>query len=72
MIVDTMAHRPRLNMEASFYQDSYDSEIKVLKEKHLLFSNLIELQTDLEKQENKAAYDFQEMKVKRVTEAVTE
>ena len=43
MIVDIMAQRPRLNMEASFYQDSYDSEIKVLHEKHALFSSLIEL-----------------------------
>lgn len=44
----------------------------MLEEKHLLFSNLIELQTDIEKEENKAAYDFQEMKVKRVSEVVSE
>jgi hypothetical protein len=43
MIVDIMAQRPRLNMEASFYSDAYDSEIKVLEEKHRFFSDLIEL-----------------------------
>jgi len=30
------------------------------------------LQTDIEKEENKSQYDFQEMKVKRVSEAVRE
>jgi hypothetical protein len=30
-------------MEASFYSDAYDSEIKVLEEKHRFFSDLIEL-----------------------------
>ena len=43
MIVDAMALRPRLNMEASFYSDSYDSESLVLDEKISFFNNLIEL-----------------------------
>lgn len=52
MIVDIMAQRPRMNMDASFYSDSYDCEIKVLNEKFNFFSGVIELQTDIEKQEN--------------------
>lgn len=67
-----MAQRPRLNMEASFYSDAYDSEIKVLEEKQRFFSDLIELQTDIEKEENKSQYDFMEMKCRRVSEAVQE
>ena len=47
-----MAQRPRMNMDASFYSDSYDCEIKVLNEKFNFFSGVIELQTDIEKQEN--------------------
>lgn len=58
MIADTMALRPRINMEASLYSDSYDSEIKLLQEKQKFFSDLTDLQTDIENDENKAAYDF--------------
>ena len=53
MIVDVMAQRPRLNMDASMYSDSYDSEIKVLEEKVKFFTTVTELQTDIEKEENK-------------------
>ena len=58
MIVDAMAHRPRINMEASMYNDSYESETKLMAEKEAFFSDVIRLQTNIEKQENKAAYDF--------------
>lgn len=58
MIADTMALRPRLNMEASLYSDSYDSEINLLQEKQKFFSDLTDLQTDIENEENKAAFDF--------------
>jgi len=72
MIVDTMAVRPRINLEASLYVDSYDAEIKLMREKLKFFSELIELQTSIEKEENKQAFDFQEMKCRRVSEAVCE
>ena len=58
MIVDAMAQRPRINMEASFYSDSYDSENLLLDEKIRFFNNLIDLQTSHEKEENKSAFDF--------------
>ena len=58
MIVDTMAQRPRINTEASFYTDSYESECLLLDEKIKFFSNLTDLQTSNEKEENKQAYDF--------------
>lgn len=58
MIVDAMAQRPRINMEASFYSDSYDSENLLLDEKIRFFGNLIDLQTSHEKEENKSAFDF--------------
>ena len=72
MIVDAMAVRPRINTEASMYNDSYESETRLMREKEAFFSDVIGLQTDIEKQENKAAYDFQELKVTRVCEAVAE
>ena len=72
MIVDTMAHRPRINMEASMYNDSYDCETKLMVEKEAFFSDVVRLQTNIEKQENQAAYDFQELKTRRVCDFVTE
>ena len=58
MIVDLMGQRPRLNMEASFYSDSYDCETKLLQEKQKFYHDLIDLQMDVENEENKAAFDF--------------
>ena len=72
MIVDVMSARPRLNMDASYYDDSYESETKLLQEKRKFFTQVISMQTEIEKEENKAAYDFQEMKVKRVSQTVCE
>ena len=43
-----MATRPRLNTEASMYNDSYDAETKLLQEKTKFFSDLIMLQRDHE------------------------
>ena len=41
VIVDTMATRPRLNLEATYFRDSYVCEVDVLKEKHMLFRELL-------------------------------
>ena len=72
MIVDTMAHRPRINMEASMYNDSYESETRLMVEKEAFFSDVVRLQTNIEKQENQSAYDFQELKVTKVCDFVSE
>ena len=37
MIVDLIAERPRLNLEAAMYSESYDSEIQLLNIKSGLF-----------------------------------
>lgn len=58
MIVDVMAQRPRLNTEASLYKDSYAAETLVLKEKLKFFTDFMQMQTDIEKDENKQAFDF--------------
>ena len=49
MIVDVMAQRPRINMEASLYTDSYEAEIRLLQEKLRFYEDFISLQTDIEK-----------------------
>ena len=54
------------------YNDSYDAETKLLQEKTKFFSDLIMLQRDHEQQENQQAFDFQEMKVKKVSETIVE
>ena len=59
-------------MEASFYSDSYDCENQLLDEKIKFFTKLTDLQTSHEKEENKSAFDFQEMKVTKVSESITE
>lgn len=37
IIVDLMAQRPRLNLEATYFKDSYQSEIEVLQQKQQFF-----------------------------------
>jgi hypothetical protein len=37
VIADTMAIRPRVNLEATYFRDSYKSEIGVIREKLLLY-----------------------------------
>lgn len=48
MIVDLISERPRLNMEASMYVESYDSEIELLRQKGLLFTEFVSMNKDLE------------------------
>ena len=71
-IVDTMAVRPRLNMEATFYTEAYEGEIELLENKHMFFKEMIDLQKSVEEEENMQVFKFQQMKTLRVTEAVRE
>ena len=43
-------------MEATFYVESYESEIDLLENKHMLFKELIDLQKTVEKEENLKAF----------------
>jgi len=48
-----MATRPRLNMESTFYEESYISETEVMENKAKLFREFIELQKEIERHENR-------------------
>ena len=69
-IVDTMGLRPRLNMEATFYTESYESEIEVLENRYSFFKEVIDLQKTVEEEENAKNFRFQQLKMMKVTEAV--
>ena len=43
MIVDTMALRPRLNLDATYFEDSYRAEITLLEEKLQLYREIVTL-----------------------------
>jgi hypothetical protein len=53
MIVDVMAHRPRLNMDASMYTESYDSETALLRNKRQFYKEFIRMQKKVEEAENR-------------------
>ena len=43
MIVDLIAERPRLNLEATMYSESYESEIQLLNTKTSLYSDFLKM-----------------------------
>ena len=43
IIADTMALRPRINLDATYFRDSYAAEINVLREKLELYRELIHI-----------------------------
>lgn len=43
VIVDTMAVRPRVNLDATYFRDSYSEEISVIRERLLLYKEVIEV-----------------------------
>jgi len=66
MIVDLISERPRLNMEASMYVESYDSEIELLRQKGLLFTEFVSMNKDIELDENKSVLDYVELKHRKI------
>lgn len=54
IVTDLMARRPRLNLQASYFQDSYAAEIALLDKEHELVKMLLDTQITLEKVENKS------------------
>ena len=71
-IVDIMAQRPRVNTDASLYVDSYEIETKIIKEKTQFFQEFLTLQKEIETEANEDFQRFQELKFRKVTEAVIE
>lgn len=57
VIVDLMARRPRLDLEGSYFNDSYKAEIACLKKQFELVKMLVDVQISLEKTENKRLQD---------------
>lgn len=53
IVTDLMARRPRLNLDANYFVDAYDSEITCLHKQFELAKQLVDLQISLEKTENK-------------------
>ena len=58
VIVDTMAVRPRVNLEATYFRDSYSEEIAVTRERLLLYKEVLEVQTRTERAQNLEARKF--------------
>lgn len=57
IITDQMARRPRLDLEGSYFGDSYDAEITCLTKQFELIKMLVDQQISLEKTENKRLQD---------------
>ena len=57
-ISDVMAIRPRLNVEATYFNDSYRCEQNVIKAKINLYREIINMQKSIEKQENDKVRKF--------------
>lgn len=70
IIADTMAIRPRVNLDATYFQDSYQSEIQLLKDKAQFYKELVNLQQENEMKENENVRMFQELKLRKLMEYV--
>lgn len=57
IVTDIMARRPRLNLQASYFVDSYAAELALLDKEHELISMLVDTQISLEKTESKSLQD---------------
>ena len=57
IVTDIMARRPRLNLNAYYFKDAYEAEIKCLEKQLELVQLLIDYQVSLEKSENKRLQD---------------
>jgi hypothetical protein len=61
-----MALRPRINLDATYFRDSYAAEIKVLKEKLELYREVLHIQRANELAENQEIRKFQELKLRKL------
>ena len=58
IIADTMALRPRINLEATYFRDSYASEVKALTERLELYGEVIRVQRRTEQAKNEELRQF--------------
>lgn len=70
VIADTMALRPRIDLEAAYFRDGYIAEREVLREKQLLFSEMLGFLKADERVANENARRFQELKVRKLADFV--
>ena len=67
-MADLMAQRPRLNVESTYFIDSYLSEIDVLRHKREFFRELVDLQVEIEETSNEELRKFQELKFRKIND----
>jgi hypothetical protein len=65
-VTDLMAHRPRLNMDATYFGDSYRNETDLMKRKTSFYKELIQFQIQQEKEQNRSLRTFQELKFRKI------
>jgi hypothetical protein len=65
MIVDVCVQRPRLNMDASMYCESYMAEQMAMKERANFMAEFVKMQKRIEREENKSLYDYLELKIRK-------
>ena len=58
IVADTMALRPRVNLEATYFRDSYASEVKALTERLELYGEVIRVQRRTEQKKNEELRQF--------------
>lgn len=63
-----MAKRPRLNIDATHFIDSYNSEIKYLENLHDLLNEIVDYQIKLEKSISSEIKDHLELKYQKINE----
>ena len=65
-IADCMSLRPRVNLEATYFTDSYRSEIDALRQRTELYQEVLSLQRRTEREENEEVRKFQELKMRKL------
>ncbi len=70
IIADIIVARPRLNMEASMYCESYQAETEVLNEKRELLVEFMHMQKKHELKENQSVHNYIESKIIKYQENV--
>ena len=53
VLTDIAARRPRLNLAANYFKDSYTSELKCLDKQFELIKVIVDTQISMEKTENR-------------------
>jgi hypothetical protein len=68
IMTDIMAKRPRINMESTYFTESYECEIKVFKEYGNIIREFMDYQIENERQENNHVKDYLELKYRKIND----